>query len=239
MKSRKRDFFENLIIYTVLVLLLIGMYFLFFSSNFKLNIDISSYYNKINIWDNTRFADEKKDEKNITILSTDINNSKTKTNVSYLKYNEIKAQTPNNKLKKEDEIKIIEKKTANKEKKVIIKKKIEKITKKTKKIKTTKIPKKKDTSKKSNSTTKLFLENTKNKIIANINKLDRYKINNVYANIRVTILKNGKMEQLELLNGNKKYFKYIKSSILKSFPVKIDKKIQNQFPRYFRLKINN
>jgi hypothetical protein len=58
-----------------------------------------------------------------------------------------------------------------------------------------------------------------------------------FINIRLTILKSGKYEQLTFMNGNNEYFNIIKPSITKVFPVKIDDKINDSFPRYFRMKI--
>jgi hypothetical protein len=59
----------------------------------------------------------------------------------------------------------------------------------------------------------------------------------VFADIRITILKDGRYEQLILTNGNNEFFNSIKNSIYKSFPVEINPVLKNIFPRYYRLKI--
>ncbi len=83
-----------------------------------------------------------------------------------------------------------------------------------------------------------FIRDTKTKINNNIKKQNIPKAENPrYANIRVTVLKNGGYEQLILMDGNKEYFNLIKEGVLSSFPLKIDPKINDQFPRYFRMKI--
>lgn len=61
--------------------------------------------------------------------------------------------------------------------------------------------------------------------------------NGTFINIRITILKDGKFEQLILVDGNKNYFDKVKSSISKVFPVKIEDDLKENFPRYFRMEI--
>lgn len=55
--------------------------------------------------------------------------------------------------------------------------------------------------------------------------------------MRVTVLKSGEYEQLTFVEGNKKLFEYNKNNILKLFPLDIDEKIRDEFPRYLRLRI--
>ena len=59
----------------------------------------------------------------------------------------------------------------------------------------------------------------------------------VFAEIRVTILKDGRYEQLILTNGDDRFFNSIRSSISSAFPVEIDPIVKNIFPRYYRLKV--
>lgn len=58
-----------------------------------------------------------------------------------------------------------------------------------------------------------------------------------YANIRVTVLKDGGFEQLTLLDGDKEYFDLISDAVINVFPLEIDERIDDQFPRYFRMKL--
>jgi hypothetical protein len=87
----------------------------------------------------------------------------------------------------------------------------------------------------------LFNQNIEEKIYSNIEKnVDKNLIkSDDFTNIRLTILKDGNYEQLTFVDGDKKYFNLIKSSIIQSFPVEIDKSVQNNFPRYFRMKVQN
>ncbi|WP_198306180.1 hypothetical protein [Arcobacter vandammei] len=84
-----------------------------------------------------------------------------------------------------------------------------------------------------------FYKSLKDKIQLNIEKnFDISSINEpVFADIRVTILKDGRYEQLVMTNGNSEFFNKIKSSISNSFPIEINNNLKNIFPRYYRLKI--
>ena len=84
-----------------------------------------------------------------------------------------------------------------------------------------------------------FYKSTEEKIYSNISKnVDKDLINNLSdVNIRITILKNGEFEQLKYMSGNRQYYNLIKSSILETFPVKINDNLKYKFPRYFRMKV--
>lgn len=84
-----------------------------------------------------------------------------------------------------------------------------------------------------------FYKNLKDKIYSNIDKnIDKLSFSGKKSvDIRVTILKDGRYEQLILTNGNNEFFNSIKNSIYKSFPVEINPVLKNIFPRYYRLKI--
>lgn len=83
-----------------------------------------------------------------------------------------------------------------------------------------------------------FIRDTKTKINDRVSRLGITKTDKPrYANIRVTVLKDGSYEQLKLMDGNKEYFDLIKVGVLSAFPLSIDEKITDQFPRYFRMKI--
>ena len=131
---------------------------------------------------------------------------------------------------KKDEKLIIEEKIQNEDKEEVEK------NKETSLIEETKVVKKvesSDIAEKDN--VELFFEIIREKIYKNI---EATPINNgEHINIRVTILKDGRYEQLTLMDGNKEYFELIKPSIYKVFPVKIDDSLKENFPRYFRMKI--
>jgi len=102
---------------------------------------------------------------------------------------------------------------------------------------------KKNTNRKNNTiTTKnldSFFQNLEKKISSNIKK--NFDSSNFqegdFVNVRITILKSGKYEQLTFVSGNKKYFEQIENSIKQAFPLKIDASLKGYFPRYYRLKI--
>lgn len=85
----------------------------------------------------------------------------------------------------------------------------------------------------------LFNKDIREKISTNIEKTFEKNLfkNGEFINIRLTILKSGKYEQLTFMDGNNEYFDLIKTSITEIFPVKIDDSIKDSFPRYFRMKI--
>ncbi|RLA83815.1 MAG: hypothetical protein DRG78_03280 [Epsilonproteobacteria bacterium] len=60
---------------------------------------------------------------------------------------------------------------------------------------------------------------------------------NLFIKVKVTILKDGSYEQLKFVDGDKEMFESNKENILKVFPLVIDKKISDDFPRYFRMTI--
>lgn len=88
-------------------------------------------------------------------------------------------------------------------------------------------------------TIQAFYKENEEKIYSNISKdIDKNLFENLSdVNIRVTILKDGKYEQLEYMSGSRQYYDLIKPSILKIFPLKIDNSLKNKFPRYFRMKV--
>jgi hypothetical protein len=78
----------------------------------------------------------------------------------------------------------------------------------------------------------------------------QYKIRNhiIYSNdlnktsrflkLKITILKDGNYEQLTFVDGNKELFDLNKENFVKIFPLTIDEKISDDFPRYFRMTFN-
>jgi hypothetical protein len=85
----------------------------------------------------------------------------------------------------------------------------------------------------------LFFRNIEEKIYANIEKnIDQTSIkNNAFVNIRVTILKDGRYEQLTFMDGSKDNFELFKPSITQVFPLQMNDTLKENFPRYFRMKI--
>lgn len=81
----------------------------------------------------------------------------------------------------------------------------------------------------------LFYQNIRGQINSNIDKSTLKS--GEFVNIRLTILKDGRYEQLTFIEGNKEYFELVKPSINKTFPIEIPNDIKNNFPRYFRMKI--
>ena len=89
------------------------------------------------------------------------------------------------------------------------------------------------------SDVELFFRNIEEKIYANIEKnIDQTSIkNNAFVNIRVTILKDGRYEQLTFMDGSKDNFELFKPSITQVFPLQMNDTLKENFPRYFRMKI--
>ena len=83
--------------------------------------------------------------------------------------------------------------------------------------------------------TEAFYQTIREKINSNIDKSSLKS--GEYINIRLTILKDGKQEQLTFMDGNKEYFELVKPSIYKTFPIVIPSDMKDSFPRYFRMKI--
>jgi hypothetical protein len=84
-----------------------------------------------------------------------------------------------------------------------------------------------------------FYKNLKDKIYSNIDKnIDKLSFSGKKSvDIRVTILKDGRYEQLIMTKGDEEFFNSIKSSILEVFPLEINQNLKNIFPRYYRLTI--
>ena len=69
------------------------------------------------------------------------------------------------------------------------------------------------------------------------NNQEKTDLNSASMKIRVTILKDGSCERVELMSGNKILFDLNKDNIFNIFPIKMNRSIENQFPRYYRLNI--
>lgn len=83
-----------------------------------------------------------------------------------------------------------------------------------------------------------FMRNIKFSMASHIVKRDDINATQTQAlKIRVTVLKDGSYENLVFVAGDKKLFEMNKENILKVFPVHIDDKIKDDFPRYVRISI--
>lgn len=83
-----------------------------------------------------------------------------------------------------------------------------------------------------------FYSDLKSRIVENLNSLDTSLLNkNSSANFRVTILKDGRYEQIFFDGGNSELFKLTQQSVAKVFPLEIDSELKHLFPRYYRFKI--
>jgi outer membrane biosynthesis protein TonB len=85
----------------------------------------------------------------------------------------------------------------------------------------------------------VFYKIIRDRIYSNIEKnLNKSTIKSgEFVNIRLTVLKDGRYEQLTLIEGNKEYFELIKPSIAQAFPANIEDSLKQSFPRYFRMKV--
>lgn len=84
-----------------------------------------------------------------------------------------------------------------------------------------------------------FIRTTKEKINDSIENygIEYEKDSPVEVNIRITVLKDGSFQHLVLSNGDREYFDLITPAIEYAFPIEIDERIEDQFPRYFRMTI--
>jgi len=84
---------------------------------------------------------------------------------------------------------------------------------------------------------KNFLQDIKLKVNDVIQFDDTNSSKNI-LHLRITVLKDGNFEQLKLIDGNKELFDKNKNNIESIFPLQIDEKIIQDFPRYVRIKID-
>lgn len=84
-----------------------------------------------------------------------------------------------------------------------------------------------------------FYKTIREQIFSNISKnIDSSLVKQgEFINIRLTILKDGRYEQLTFIEGNKDYLELIRPSLSQAFPVVIDDSLKANFPRYFRIKV--
>lgn len=83
-----------------------------------------------------------------------------------------------------------------------------------------------------------FYSDLKSNILNNLNSLNIEDIEkNSFVNFRVTILKDGRYEQIFFDGGNNKLFNLSKTAVAKVFPLEIEPELKYLFPRYYRFKI--
>ena len=85
-------------------------------------------------------------------------------------------------------------------------------------------------------TTEKLYANLKKQIYKNIEGI-KYNNSILSTKVKLTILKDGRYEQIVFVSGDRVYFNNIQSSIAKIFPIKIEEKLRGKFPRYFRFEI--
>ena len=217
MRGKTKSFFEDTFILLIVAVLIYGIYSFFFASEEEVKLE------------EPKVVIENKVETN-TYKEPVINEIKTPT--------EIKSE-PNNTEKIEEKVietpkvEAIQKEQIEEQiKEKIEPVKIEKNTTETANVQTTQELEEK-------AKVEAFYSTIREKIYANINKnVDKSLIKNgEFVSIKLTVLKDGNYEQLTFVEGNKEYFELFRSSIKEVYPVKIDDSLKNNFPRYFRMKI--
>lgn len=236
MRTKTKSFFEDLFVIFIIGLIIYGIYSFFFSSD----------ENELK-FEEIKSSIEKKIENEIFVKSP-ISEEKSNEKVEEERVEETINQT------QKEETPIVN----NSDVEEKIEDKNERVTEIIEKIETTptleKTPikeeikhKEKEVISTSNTSTELedkerielFYEQIRTQINSNIEKnVDKNLLKNKEAlNIRLTVLKDGRYEQITLMEGNKDTFEAIRPSITKAFPVKIDDSLKANFPRYFRMKI--
>ena len=211
MREKNKSFIEDTIILFVIGIIIYAVYSFFFASDEEVEIQ-----NEPAVVERNVSTDSQVDKDSI-------NNEK----VADEKINEDIIQTQREKpVQIEEETKdIIE---AIPDDKIEVKKEI------TKEVKETETPNLSEI-----TDIEIFYKSIEDKIYANIeSNVDKTLIkDNAFVNIRVTILKDGRYEQLTFMDGSKDNFELFRSSITQVFPLKINDSLKENFPRYFRMKI--
>lgn len=214
MRAKTRNFFEDFLILLVIAIIIYAIYSFFFSSSQEEQIQTSNspiVIEKENIKENEENKELLKKSIEESIEQSELENKNNEEFLNKEIEEEIQSSQTTQQTQKEPEIKVEEKIESHKEEIILDEKaKIEK-----------------------------FYQSIREKIYSNIEKnVDKSALKSgEFINIRVTILKDGKIEQLTLTEGKKEYFELTKPLIYKAFPVQIDESIKNNFPRYFRMKI--
>ena len=233
MRTKTKSFFEDLFIIFIIGLIIYGIYNFFFSSSeneLKLEELKSSVEKKIEneilVKSSTpeekpnEKVEEEKIEETIKQTQQEVTPIATPTNIEEKIEN--RNEKPKEIIERIETTPVLEKKSTKEEIK----------TKEKEVVPTTEIS---TTQEEDKAKIELFYEQIRAQINSNI---DKSLIQNKEAvSIRLTILKDGRYEQITLTEGNKENFELIRPSITKAFPVKIDDNLKANFPRYFRMKI--
>lgn len=233
MRTKTKSFFEDLFIIFIIGLIIYGIYNFFFSSSeneLKLEELKSSVEKKIEneilVKSSTpeekpnEKVEEEKIEETIKQTQQEVTPIATPTNIEEKIEN--RNEKPKEIIERIETIPVLEKKSTKEEIK----------TKEKEVIPTTEAL---STQEEDKAKIELFYEQIRAQINSNIDK--SLTKNKEAVSIRLTILKDGRYEQITLTEGNKENFELIRPSITKAFPVKIDDNLKANFPRYFRMKI--
>ena len=222
MRGKTKSFFEDTFILLIVAVLIYGIYSFFFASEEEVKLE------------EPKVVIENKIETN-TYKEPVVNEIKTPT--------EIKSE-PNNPEKVEEKVIETPKVEAVQKEKIEeqIKEKIEPVKIEPVKVEkpTTETPNVQTTQElEEKAKVEAFYSTIRERIYANINKnVDKSLLKNgEFVSIKLTILKDGSYQQLTFVEGNKEYFELFRSSIKEAYPVKIDDSLKNNFPRYFRMRI--
>lgn len=232
MRGKNKSLLEDTVIIFVVAILIYGLYTFFFSSN-----EIEQIENKTALEEKIETVKEIiKEENNSQKIENKVENinitpeNKNITETQNVTKTEQKIETTEQTIKEENNSPKIENKNSSE---------ISTVTKE-ESIKPKIIESSKPTESNINLTDEkakieLFYQNIRGQINSNIDKSTLKS--GEFINIRLTILKDGRYEQLTFIEGNKEYFELVKPSINKTFPIEIPNDIKNNFPRYFRMKI--
>ena len=222
MRGKTKSFFEDTFILLIVAVLIYGIYSFFFASEEEIKLEEPKVVIENKVETNTYKEPVVNEIKTPTEIKSEPNNTE--------KIEEKVIETPKVEAVQKEQIEeqIKEKIEPVKVEPV----KVEKPTTETPNVQTTQELEEK-------AKVEAFYSTIREKIYANINKnVDKSLIKNgEFVSIKLTVLKDGNYEQLTFVEGNKEYFELFRSSIKEAYPVKIDDSLKNNFPRYFRMKI--
>lgn len=217
MRGKTKSFFEDTFILLIVAILIFGIYSFFFTSEEEVKLEEPKVVIENKVEMNTYKEPVVNEIKTPTEIKSELNNPE--------KVEEKVIETP--------KVEAVQKEKIEEQiKEKIEPVKVEKPSTETPNVQTTQELDEK-------AKVEAFYSTIREKIYANINKnVDKSLIKNgEFVSIKLTVLKDGNYEQLTFIEGNKEYFELFRSSIKEAYPVKIDDSLKNNFPRYFRMKI--
>ncbi len=222
MRGKTKSFFEDTFILLIVAVLIYGIYSFFFASEEEIKLEEPKVVIENKVETNTYKEPVVNEIKTPTEIKTEPNNPE--------KVEEKVIETPKVEAVQKEQIE-----EQIKEKIEPVKVEPQRVEKNTTEILNTQTTQEVDEKAK----VEAFYSTIREKIYANINKnVDKSLIKNgEFVSIKLTVLKDGNYEQLTFIEGNKEYFELFRSSIKEAYPVKIDDSLKNNFPRYFRMKI--